>query len=170
MLRNPKFKPGQTITPLFMMDTDFLGFHDHGGGEYQSIAAAATFTGHGVVVNGANQFTLFVYIHAPGAVGSDISRIAVRNTININWKPTAAANRNHAQEFNLVDGPITRDVALTYTFGIYSNTTLDLLASSPSRWFNLAVIVENTDSVTLEYTTFLHGEALQGSLFTEQVL
>ncbi len=168
MFRTPYIKNVNAINRVGLWDTVALGFDGDASNEFETIAAAATFNGNGVEANGINQFTLWCYIN--GAAGNSVARIFVKNAINHNWKPTAAAERNVTQQFDLVNGTIVRNTHLAFTFGIYSNTTLDLQASGGLQYFSVSIHVENTDTVSQEFTFWMQAQAWQGNKFTEQVL
>lgn len=166
-------KTNTPTIPMHYSDTVGLNFDAHGAGTYQTILAAATFQGAFVNANGCNQFTLGVWVDDPLAgAGPYTSRISIFKVAPYFWTPAAAA-RNLGQ-FNIVNGPVYEQNLdggriNEYTFGIYSNTTLDLLASSGAHYFSLAVEIENTSGADLDYALILYGQGLQNSFFTEQI-
>jgi hypothetical protein len=131
-----------------------------------AIISLATDTTPRAMVYPCNQFALHVWV--TGAGGASISQIQIRGYAQQNWKPLAAAPRDRLATFYLVNGALARSVEHTFTFGIYSNTAIDLLASGGAWYGDIEIIVTNSDTVTQSYTLMLHGWALQDRKYSIQ--
>lgn len=116
-----------------------------------------------------NQFALHVYVTSTPGGGAEISQIHVNNfcAYTNNWHH-GGANQDELGGFDLVNGSLPRGIPHTFTFGVYSNTTLDLLASSSSWYGDITITVTNTDAVEQTYSLYLMGWTLQDRKYSIQ--